>query len=633
LPAPTGQVVFTGTELLTLAATLPAPLGSVAFDVSSPPITLTLAATLAAPLGSVAFAVPDLLTLAATLAAPLGSVVLAYDSGVASGMQSSVASAWGSAIARPVHAATPWGAGDAAHVGVTLPVIEGRAAQGKTRTPWQSGAGATQRARAPWQSGRATESAVRARWVYGHPLDALTRSPWQSGQPSEQRRTSRWRQGAQAIRSDRVPWQAGLPAVRNARAPWAEGHHTLRSTRAPWHQGHAIHTYGHPWSPHVDPVIPPIPPGPNDLVFCHLIGSSTSNLLFGDPTPCVGYGPPGALVVVPIRKVYVVINDTHLIKLAGMIELPTLGMQITLDVDSWTYGFSATLPADQLSLVTPAGDGTPVMLACVINSVSYYMVVESIQRDRSFNTATIRIGGRGKNAMLDAPYALTQSFHNTVSRTAAQLLDDALTLNGVSIGWSVDSGLTDWLVPAGAWSVVGSHIAAAQTVAGAAGGYLQPHPTADTLRVLARYPTAPWDWAGVTPDYELPSSVTIQEGITWTEKARYNRVFVSGQGQGVLGQVTRYGTAGDVVAPMITDALITEAAAARQRGTNVLADTGRIATVSLRLPVLSATGIIGPGKFVRYVDGATTRFGIVRSTSVDVGFPEVWQTIGVETHE
>jgi hypothetical protein len=45
----------------------------------------------------------------------------------------------------------------------------------------------------------------------------------------------------------------------------------------------------------------------------------------------------------------------------------------------------------------------------------------------------------------------------------------------------------------------------------------------------------------------------------------------------------------------------------------VLADVGRQAMVSLRLPVLPETGIIVPGKFVRYVDGGTTRLGLTRS--------------------
>ena len=78
----------------------------------------------------------------------------------------------------------------------------------------------------------------------------------------------------------------------------------------------------------------------------------------------------------------------------------------------------------------------------------------------------------------------------------------------------------------------------------------------------------------------------------------------------MLGQVTRAGTAGEVLAPVVVDPLITEAAAARQRGLAVLADTGRQIEVSLRLPVLAATGIIEPGAFVEYQDGRVTRLGI-----------------------
>jgi len=109
-------------------------------------------------------------------------------------------------------------------------------------------------------------------------------------------------------------------------------------------------------------------------------------------------------------------------------------------------------------------------------------------------------------------------------------------------------------------------------------------------------------------------------------------VFVSGVQQGVLGQVTRAGTAGDLLAPMITDALITHADAARQRGLSILSNTGRHANVTLKLPVLAETGIITPGKFVRYVDGATTRAGIVRSVGVEVAMPDIFQTLGIETH-
>jgi len=135
------------------------------------------------------------------------------------------------------------------------------------------------------------------------------------------------------------------------------------------------------------------------------------------------------------------------------------------------------------------------------------------------------------------------------------------------------------------------------------------------------------------PHFQLPSSVTTRESIEWLDRPAYNRVFVSGVQQGVLGQVTRAGTAGDREAPMVTDPLITHPDAARQRGLSILGATGRAANVSLRLPVLEETGVSTPGKFVRYVDGAVSRIGIVRSTGLDIGTPETWQTIGVEVYE
>lgn len=83
---------------------------------------------------------------------------------------------------------------------------------------------------------------------------------------------------------------------------------------------------------------------------------------------------------------------------------------------------------------------------------------------------------------------------------------------------------------------------------------------------------------------------------------------------------------------MVTEALITAAAAGRQRGLAVLGNTGRIAAVSLRLPVTSETGVIEPGTFVRYLDGVTPYLGLVRSTAIEADVRTVRQVIGIETH-
>jgi len=384
------------------------------------------------------------------------------------------------------------------------------------------------------------------------------------------------------------------------------------------------------------PIVPPVDPcyiPSPDLLFAAPWSADTNLVFICERHPPVDPGT-GETVVVPVKRVYVVLNDVSLRRVDGDIPLPTFRMSMSLDVDSWTWSFQASLPTFALSSITPNSNGDPVELEASINGVPYRLLAESLSRDRSFGQESLSISGRGLAATLDAPYAPVLNFGNTGDRTAQQLMADVLSLNGVPLpDWSVDWQMEDWTVPGGIWTQQGSYIDGLKSIVEASGGYLQPVPSAKTVRALLRYPTAPWDWGDVTPDFEIPSAVATREGIEWVEKARYNRVFVSGIGAGVNGQVTRAGTAGDLVAPQITDSLILSAVPARRRGVAVLADTGRIATVSLRMPVLAETGVIPPGKFIRYVDAGVTRIGLTRSVSLDVGLPEVFQTIGIETHE
>ncbi|MBL0422453.1 hypothetical protein JI739_19050 [Ramlibacter sp. AW1] len=371
--------------------------------------------------------------------------------------------------------------------------------------------------------------------------------------------------------------------------------------------------------------------GPAHLLFEYPFGHRGTDLLFNEgPWEPNAEQPPTETAILPIRRVYMVINNVSLYRISDNALVPALGLSLSLDADSWTWGFNASLPVSAQALVEPT-DG-PVELRVTINGTEFRVLAENISRERTFGESSIRISGRGHNAVLAAPYAPVMTFSNQEGRTARQLMDDVLTLNGVPLGWTVDWGLTDWNVPAGAFARQGTWIEALTSIAQAAGGYLLPHASAKTLRVRHRYPAAPWEWGTRAPDFVLPVDAVARESLRWIEKPAYNRVFVSGQDVGVLGQVTRAGTAGDVLAPMVIDALITAAAAARQRGLAVLADTGHQIEVSLRLPVLPETEVIEPGAFVEYQDGSVTRRGLVRSTQIEAGMPEVWQTLGVQAY-
>jgi hypothetical protein len=380
----------------------------------------------------------------------------------------------------------------------------------------------------------------------------------------------------------------------------------------------------------------PQPPGPAP---CY---TPDPHLLFSQPFGamphlvfmCEGRQRPDfeGTVVVPVRRVYFVINNVSLHRVADGLEVPVYSLSLSLDASSWTWGFEASLPAQAEALVASSSAFEPVKLIARVNGTLFCVYAEHISRERTFVEASIRVSGRGRNAVLGAPYAPVMTFRNGDLRSARQLMDEVLTLNGVPLGWTIDWGLTDWNVPTGVFSLQGTWIEALTTIATSAGAYLLPHPAGQSIRVRHRYPVPPWEWDSVTPDVVLPVDAVSRESLRWLKKPTYNRVFVSGQEVGVLGQVTRGGTAGDILAPMVVDPLITEVAAARQRGLAVLADTGSQIEVSLRLPVLADTGIIEPGAFVEYRDGSVTRLGLVRSTQIEAGLPEVWQTLGVQSH-
>ncbi|MGE4340974.1 MAG: hypothetical protein AB7E55_34260, partial [Pigmentiphaga sp.] len=508
--------------------------------------------------------------------------------------------------------------------------------------------------RAPWSRSRLSRSAVVALVTAISIRDSGARSPWGIATAQRCDARSSWAVAGTADHAGEIPWSTyaaraicALPAVwrvantadRYAVLPWGRyGGRPFVDARPGWSVSRAAdlsavvpwQSYG-PRHASLDIIVTGSAPADGWWVLPWVRYSRPLNPGWGvviDPG-----GPPvdeNGTIIVPIRSTYIVLNTVSLVIADTGEPIQHSGLSLQLDVDSWAWGWSATVPASYLTTLRPSGEDGFVEVVATINGEPFRLVIETLQRDRRFGRSDLKIGGRGRSAWLAAPHSPTITRYNTESRTAQQLLEDALTTNGVSIGWAVDWQVTDWLVPAGAWSYQGSYIDAAVRIAEAAGAVVQPHPMDQTLRILHRYPATPWEWPDATPDIALPEDVVTVEGITWSDKPRYDAVYVAGS---ILGHVTRTGTSGGVVAPMVTDALVTEDVAARQRGRAILSDTGRQAQIRLSLPVLEETGIIQPGALIQYTEQGVVRLGLARAVDVQCGWPAVNQTVTVETHE
>ena len=521
----------------------------------------------------------------------------------------------------------------------SAPIVSGR------RSAWLRGLPVGSITAAFFERSQQLQRAAAQYWQRGAPVLAGATSAFQRTIQLTSGAAQRWQRGVPRVSGAQVAfqrtiqllqglpthWQRGAPVVSVSPQPMAPGVHIIRGGPAHWQDAM------HPPPGRTVIIVPPKrpcyePENPIHLVF-EADDRAPLNLLFRCDRHD-GPGPePGGTIVVPARRAYIVINEVELRRVDGNIPLIAYSLSLSLDWKSWTWEWSAELHQASEPNIQPAKEGELVEVEARINGVPYRLMIKKVGRSREFPSRRIKVQGGGLGLELSDEDSPILAFANISPRTAMQLIQDVLTFNGVGIGWGVDFGLTDWVVPAGAFVHQGTYASAVNAIVGAAGGYVQPHQTDRTLRILPDYPVAPWDWSGMAPDIDLTMNPVQTDETEWVKKPAYNRVYLSGESQGILARVTRSGTAGDMDAPMVVDPLMTNANVAQQRGRAILSDTGLQRIVTMNLQVLPETGLILPGTFIRRTDGAEVFQGYVRKTGVAwADKAAMRQTIEVQTH-
>lgn len=568
---------------------------------------------------------------------------LAYDNAVSRSDVITASGAW--QRARPVEPAS-----------ISAPQAPGATVRILPVLPWGRGMRLVPQARAGWRKLRSTDTPTRAVWRQAVPLSAqLAGSRWQPGLPTDRTATAPWQPAvpvpaAIARSPSRVaiiirrpgavmPWGSGLPSVL-AVVTSAQSADPLdpASWRLPWQWA----TWLRPGRT-ARPVIPPpepwrcYTPPPGGAV--HLLFDQRATAGAGLLFSC-GRGAPSGAIIIPALRVYIVINSASLSRVSNNLPLPVTGLSIAIDADSAHWTWSATLPLRALADLEPDAPGEPVELEAMVNGHAWRLRVERLAESERFGPSSLQIGGRGIAAELSDPnYPVVSHGNPDAAAMAQQLAAAALTINGVPLGWAVDWTAADWLVPAGAWVHRGTPLDAVARIAAAAGAYVQAAPAARSLRIRPRYPLAPWDWASAAPDIVLPADAVTERGTEHATRPAYDAVYVSGEAGGVLARVKRAGFAGNTPAPMVVDALVTHADAARGRGLEVLGNTGAQRIMTLETGILPASGVIHVGSLLDWTRGPQVARGLVRSLAVSATAGnsdapvKVRQTVRVEVHD
>ncbi|QNK69185.1 hypothetical protein [Variovorax sp. PAMC26660] len=383
-----------------------------------------------------------------------------------------------------------------------------------------------------------------------------------------------------------------------------------------------------------DPVIPP-EPEPCYVPSTKLVFTEAWALRQALVFVCERHttGPGKEPLVILMLRAYMATHYLEARLLPTMERVPLEGVVIEASRGMPFWKLSASGPAQLLDQLR-AVDGVPRQVRVIIDGLPWIFAIEGMGRSREPGLRRARITGRSVPALLGASKLPQQTWLNAAPRTAQQLVIEAFENLGVDVDWQIP----DWLVPAGAWSFTGKPLAAAVRIAEAAGAVLQSHPTEPKLSFLPAYPLLSWEWMGsaAVPDVSISSRAITVDDYDLREEPEWEAVYVyGGPNQGVGRKVTRRGTAGAVLAPMVVDDLITDGAVAIERGRSVLGTGGTQADVSVGLPILTGgnlPGVLRVNQLLQVTEPSEVWRAMVRGVVVRASPEEVRQSLTVERH-
>lgn len=341
--------------------------------------------------------------------------------------------------------------------------------------------------------------------------------------------------------------------------------------------------------------------------------------------------PSAATTSIPARSSYHVVHTMSAVDQRDSSPIDLVDVSISTDVDSvvWSLRATAAGGAETFNQLT-SGD-PPVILSVNLSGIEWAFVIDSVSRSRAHNADQVSLTGRSVTAACGTPFQPETNWTNNGATTGAQLAALSNLYTGVSVEW----GVTDWIIPDQVFSFSGTPMAVVKRVAEAVGAVVTSHQTLPLLYVRPRYPTMPNAWIAGAPEVDIAFEAVVTESFERADQPEYTGVYLSGQQAGALGFVQLDGTNGGTLHPLVTDLLLTEGPAIRQRGESILGASGEQARVTLALPVLQGVGepgVLSLGQIAQVRDPSSNWRGMVRAVSVTARHGSMSQSVTFERH-
>ena len=473
--------------------------------------------------------------------------------------------------------------------------------------------------RARWPGLIPAAAAARAAWPGLPSVQNILRARWPGLIPAAAAARARWNDLTTPVRFFRARWPGLIPAAAAARARWNGLATPWVHYRARW--GRLI-TPPWVWPRPQKPIYPaPVLPTPVAdtfrLYLRNVLSAHDFRLRLGGP------------FLVTTRRSLLMQPHCLLYRLSD--NRPLDGCKtLDLSADRDSYGWTATLTtASESTIEALFSSDLPQSFAAVVNGHVFHLQPLTFRQTLAFGTRTFVVAANSRTALLDAPFAEATTGTVATALTARQIAEAALAGTGFALQWDCP---VDPALPAGrvTWRDATPKMRVA-AIATSLGATLQSARAADTLLVTPRRILAPWEMAGQVPEVVLEGALIIDSTLGRAEPMQEDCVFVSGTESGFLVKVTRAGTAGERPAATVTDPLLTEILACRERGRQVLAARANRKSLSVGTILNSAgspPGVLEPGALVEMVVGTARWLDEVMSCAIKVQFGKVTQTLG-----
>lgn len=553
-----------------------------------------------------------------------GHAVAAYDPNLLSALHAVSGTSWRDGDTLPVGPASRWKSA-AGTMSQSTPFL------------WSAALLAAQTTSARWKDATPLAGDGGMAWMTATRRGADTQSAWKEADRQEGGVRTVWREAAALVHSSVSGFAPNLPRLDGERVlRWTDGHRlpatvvspvgdgAFRATdwRAVWGDaGLAYNAWQPPWVP------PPRPKPPGKPIVLNLKNVRPAGPLV------LNLGPTRPDWDIADRRYYSVLNACSVVRLPERTELPVTAVTVETDVESWGWSVSLTLVGESgWTLCQPSESGLPREVEITINGTVWTALLDDPQLAHTFNDRKITAKGMSRSGWLAAPFAPSSTVSYDVPRTAQQIAEEILDGTGWALDWQLPADPA-WLIPAGGYLATGTPLERLLALIAPLKGSLYSDPAGYQLTAYPRYPVLPWQWETAAVDVALPEAALLSWNQSSQDKPALNRVYVSGTTSGVLLQLTRAGTAGDLQpATPIVDALLTDASAARARAEYELAQAGPGFEVQVEtlLGGNEAIPLIRPGLLCSF---AGLR-GIVRSCRITASRQTtglaVWQALKLE---